>query len=83
MRPNPQFPADLVAFTEEILNGKLQFFFAVNYTENVKNFTYVGNIKKSLFQRPGVKAKAINFSDVCMVLKKKKIDTMYCITNCM
>ena len=26
MRPNPQFPADLVTFTEEILNGKLHFF---------------------------------------------------------
>ena len=25
MWPNPQFPADLVAFTEEILNGKLHF----------------------------------------------------------
>ena len=26
MWPNPQFPADLVTFTEEILNGKLPFF---------------------------------------------------------
>ena len=25
MRSNPQFPADLVTFTEEILNGKLHF----------------------------------------------------------
>ena len=25
MRPNPQFTADLVTFTEEILNGKLHF----------------------------------------------------------
>ena len=25
MRPNPQFPADLVTFTEEILYGKLHF----------------------------------------------------------
>ena len=25
MRPNPQFPADLVTFTEEILSGKLHF----------------------------------------------------------
>ena len=25
MRPNPQFPADLVTFTEEIPNGKLHF----------------------------------------------------------
>ena len=23
---NPQFPADLVTFTEELVNGKLQFF---------------------------------------------------------
>ena len=26
MRPNPQETADLVSFTEEILNGKLHFF---------------------------------------------------------
>ena len=26
MWPNPQFPANLVTFTEEILNGKLHFF---------------------------------------------------------
>ena len=25
MWPNPQFPANLVTFTEEILNGKLHF----------------------------------------------------------
>ena len=25
MLPNPQFPADLVKFTEEILDGKLPF----------------------------------------------------------
>ena len=25
MRPNPLFPADLVTFTEEILDGKLHF----------------------------------------------------------
>ena len=25
MRPNPQLPADLVTFNEEILNGKLHF----------------------------------------------------------
>ena len=26
MRPNPQFPADLVTFTEEVLNGNFIFF---------------------------------------------------------
>ena len=25
MRPNPEYPADLLTFTEEILNGKLHF----------------------------------------------------------
>ena len=25
MQPNPEFPADLVTFTEKILNGKLHF----------------------------------------------------------
>ena len=25
MSPNPQFPSDLVTFTEEILDGKLHF----------------------------------------------------------
>ena len=29
MWPNPQFPVDYVTFTEEILNGKLQFFYSV------------------------------------------------------
>ena len=29
MLPNPQFPADLVTFTEEILNGKLHFLCSV------------------------------------------------------
>ena len=26
MWPNPQIPAEMVTFTEEILNGKLNFF---------------------------------------------------------
>ena len=29
MWPNPQFCADLVTFTEEILNGKLHFLYRV------------------------------------------------------
>ena len=29
MWPNPQFPADLVTFTEEILNVKLYFLYSV------------------------------------------------------
>ena len=30
MWPNPQFPADLVTFTEETLDGKLHFFAVYN-----------------------------------------------------
>ena len=30
MWPNPQGTADLATFTEEIYNGKLPFFYAVN-----------------------------------------------------
>ena len=29
MGPNPQFPADLVTFAEEILHGKFHFFVPV------------------------------------------------------
>ena len=38
MWPNPQFPVDLVTFTEEILNGKLHFCAVwndfIDYTED-------------------------------------------------
>ena len=30
MWPNPQFPADLVIFIEEILDGKLHFLYSEN-----------------------------------------------------
>ena len=36
MWPSPQFPADLVTFTEEILNGTLFFLCSVDYYHNEK-----------------------------------------------
>ena len=33
MRPNPQFPTDLVTFTEEILNGKLHFLCSASWED--------------------------------------------------
>ena len=40
MWPNPQLPADLVTFTEEILNGKLHFLcIADNQNESARSFT--------------------------------------------
>ena len=35
MGSNPQFPADLVTFTEEILNGKLHFLCSVNVSSSL------------------------------------------------
>ena len=35
MRPKPQFPADLVTFTEEILNGKLHSLCSVRKLGNI------------------------------------------------
>ena len=39
MWPIPQFPVDLVKFTEEILNGKLLFLFSAQF-DNGSNFSY-------------------------------------------
>ena len=39
MWPNQQETADLVTFTEEILNGKLHFLYSVYRTAVPKNFT--------------------------------------------
>ena len=39
MGPNPQLPADLVTFNEEILNGKLHFLCSV-YLENITHVRY-------------------------------------------
>ena len=44
MWPNPHFPADLVTFTEEILNGKLRFFVQCNVDMVVKILIYVTKI---------------------------------------
>ena len=43
MRPNPQFPADLVTITEEILNGKLHFLCMVYKSQQrpVSPFTHI------------------------------------------
>ena len=42
MWANPQFPADLVTFTEEILNGKLHFSCSVLYD---RGFCHENNLK--------------------------------------
>ena len=52
MWPNPQFPGDLITFTEEILNGKLDFSCSDSFVEMVF---------ASLI-RLGIKAKLSSFS---------------------
>ena len=41
MRPHPQFPMDLVTFTEEILHGKLHFLCSVDITSiQIQSFNH-------------------------------------------
>ena len=54
MCPNPQFPADFVWFTEEILNGKLHFLCSVSSISNGIGFWLVTNI--SIYENSGLKA---------------------------
>ena len=60
MWPNPQFPADLVTYTEEILNGKLHFwavtgglvFFKISQNSQQNVFARVSFLIKSNFSLP-------------------------------
>ena len=52
MRPNLEFPADLVTFTEDILNGKLHFLCSVGTTlgyldDNNFSLTELLNVTKT------------------------------------
>ena len=42
MRPNLQFPADLVTFIEEILNGKLHFLCSATTIQNAQSSNAIG-----------------------------------------
>ena len=47
MRPNPQFPANLVKFTEEIVNGKLHFLYSEKKCkEKTKAVAQMCSVKK-------------------------------------
>ena len=48
---NPQIPADLVTFTEEILNGKLHFLCSENINEAYETLPYLGMIRNIRRQR--------------------------------
>ena len=70
MGPNPQFPANLVTFTEEILNGKLHFLCSVVFQNrhlNVRSFHLRYNISlKQMFVN--LKALRKSISGVVMIL---------------
>ena len=41
MWPNPQFPADVVTFTDEILNRKLHILCSERYDSTTRSFTFL------------------------------------------
>ena len=45
---NPQFPADLVTFTEEILNATLHFLCSADTVSKVPQLTDKGLLRKSI-----------------------------------
>ena len=72
MCPNPQFPAYLIAFTEEILNGKFRFLYSYS---SVRIFTMdshgLENWNRSLalsIQNKTVNMKSRSFSKLSMIL---------------
>ena len=52
MWPNPQFPSDLVKFTEEILNGKLHFLSSNNSFREKKPMYFTNRGKFYCFFPP-------------------------------
>ena len=56
MCPNPQFPAYLVTFTEEILNGKLHFLRSVRHSGTQSAFKYAQRAFKHLSHSESTRA---------------------------
>ena len=52
MCPNPQFPADFVTFTGEILNGKLHFLssYVADYLQNIRDREVLPNVQPGYLQ---------------------------------
>ena len=57
MWPNPQFPADLVTFAEEILNGKLHFLCSDDYIRITILFIYFIQVNAWLIFHPSYSVK--------------------------
>ena len=65
MWPNSQFPADLMTFTKEILNGKLYFF--VKYLEN----SCSEKLQEMQSQKPVMKSFLVNLQTYNFTLREK------------
>ena len=72
MWPNPQFPADLVTFTEEILDRKLHFLCSVNSCGQYFVF------KISLTCKPDVFEICLNLSLISLI--KFSTNTSFCVS---
>ena len=62
MWPNPQFPADLVTFTEEILNGKLRFFVQCKFWYSDQVFS------RNIFTIPCLKSDTSEYAELAITL---------------
>ena len=51
MSPNPQFSADLVTFTEKILNGKRHFLCSVNIKPSTKEWNSLSYYSRLLIKQ--------------------------------
>ena len=67
MWPNPQFPVDLVTFTEEILNGKLHFLRSVT-RENVGQ------------KNPAVQQFLCYFTNIWSAVRREMTEHKYILT---
>ena len=84
MLTNPQFTADLVTFTEEILNGKLQFFVQCVsvlwylFSQFIKKFSSTeAKFKKALFIKTPVFQDEKNFWSEIKIIFPSLISALF------
>ena len=88
MWPNPQFPADLVTFTEEILNGKLYFLCSEKLVfDRVLNTLLSSWVKHSstwvmakpiFYDRLKCKPFVISFSKMLILIMQRAFGKLFC-----